>query len=305
LRALGLRRGAVVAVPALSCGSEIEGLMQAGFLPRAFGVVTTLDPEPLSFVRALDGAAAAVVMHYFGFPADLTAATAACQGGRLPLIEDWAQAPYATTVDTGDGAISGRGPWHAVSLPREGAILLHDALEDNELTLPNVSQSIALRHAHRVVNHRLQGLASAGARIVYTSGSLAVGLLPPNRQPAPIEVRWRDGVRQRRRDHYEQMLNGLAGLPGVRPLFAHVPADACPLLLPILVDRPASLCHALAARGVAIRPVWPWFHSSVPWQRFPYETRLKRGTVGLPVDPALRPADLARTVDAIRRWSRS
>lgn len=88
MRALGVRAGDAVAVPAFSCGAELEALLQAGLRLRVFGVGPALDPDPASFGAAVDGAAAALTVHYFGFPADLREARAICRAHGMPLVED-------------------------------------------------------------------------------------------------------------------------------------------------------------------------------------------------------------------------
>ena len=95
IAALGLRSGDAVALPAFCCGSELEPFIHAGLIPRFFKVTNTLSPEPESFKAALNGSAAALVTHYFGFAADLTVARAACRTTGVPLIEDCAHALYS------------------------------------------------------------------------------------------------------------------------------------------------------------------------------------------------------------------
>jgi hypothetical protein len=112
-------------------------------------------------------------------------------------------------------------------------------------------------------------------------------------------------VRQRRRENYAALARGLGGLPGIEPLFPELPDGACPLFLPLLVDRPDSLARALSDRGVGAKRLWSWFHPEVPWRCFPWESRLKRSTLGLPVHQSLRAPDLTRLLDGVRDWSRS
>ena len=92
---LGLRAGDAVALPAFCCGSEVEPFVRAGLVPRFFRVTATLDPDPKSFATALQGAAAALATHYFGFAADLEGPRAACRAAGVPLIDDCAHALYS------------------------------------------------------------------------------------------------------------------------------------------------------------------------------------------------------------------
>jgi dTDP-4-amino-4,6-dideoxygalactose transaminase len=71
----------------------------------------------------------------------------------------------------------------------------------------------------------------------------------------------------------------------------------------VFVRETASFRRALAARRVAARYMWPWFHPLVPWEQFPREAELKRGTMALPVHQSLRPEEMTRIIDTIREWA--
>ena len=112
-------------------------------------------------------------------------------------------------------------------------------------------------------------------------------------------------VKQHRRENYTALARGLGGLPGIEPLFPELPDGACPLFFPVLVDRLDSLTRALRERGLGAKRLWSWFHPEVPWPSFPWESRLKGSTLGLPVHQNLHAKDVARLLDAVRDWSRS
>jgi perosamine synthetase len=70
-----------------------------------------------------------------------------------------------------------------------------------------------------------------------------------------------------RRRHYEELQRGLAGLPGCRPLFAALPAGACPWVFPLLVDDPQPVFDILHGAGVPMTrfgaSLWPGVDASV------------------------------------------
>ncbi len=112
IQGLGLRRGDRVALPAFACGSELEPFLLAGLQPQFFGVTDELDPDPESFDAAVEGAAAALVTHYFGRPADLSHVRAACRQRGVRLIEDAAHALYSE-AELGAGDEAGPLGWSA------------------------------------------------------------------------------------------------------------------------------------------------------------------------------------------------
>jgi perosamine synthetase len=70
-----------------------------------------------------------------------------------------------------------------------------------------------------------------------------------------------------RRRHYVELEDALAGLPGCRPLFARLPAGACPWVFPLLVDDPQPVFDILHAAGVPMvrfgATLWPGVDASV------------------------------------------
>ncbi|WP_296483368.1 DegT/DnrJ/EryC1/StrS family aminotransferase [Rhodoferax sp.] len=59
----------------------------------------------------------------------------------------------------------------------------------------------------------------------------------------------------RRRLHYQQWVNAMAGLPHCRTLFPELPHDVVPYAFPLYLEQPETHFYALKMLGV---PVWRW-----------------------------------------------
>lgn len=331
IQVLDLRAGQRVALPAFCCGSELEPFLKAGLELSFFAVGDDLSPEPNSFREAIENASAAMATHYFGLPADLSAARDMAWQRKIPLIEDCAHALYATEGATqiglsGDAAIFSF--WKTVPLPDGGALHLRAGAVRAK---PKSPPPELIRHATRHLLSRSMRSHSVGAvraledvrqRLRRKKTSTASGTAEPENWHLikfPDELiragmasssqrifRGTDHafVRESRRRHFRELEAAFAGIRGFTPM-SSLGEGACPLYFPVLVDDAAGLRKALAAEAVGVKHIWPYFHSSVPWSRFPRERHWKENAIGFPVHQSLSDGDVARLIDVVKRWSRS
>lgn len=333
--ALGLRPGQTVAVPAFCCGSELDPFLAAGLKLSFFAVGEDLSPNPDSFAEATEHAAAAMVTHYLGFPANLTAAKEITLNRGIPLIEDCAHALYATQ----NGKPIGMGSDAAVfslrktiALPDGGALYLKTGRVQTISRPP--SPEIVQRSTRKLVSLTLRTHPSA---LVRAAEDLRRRMKAGSKQPisgkldSSDEIQWdfrpfsldqtdlgmssrslrlfrasdHSAVRASRRRHYRKLQDAVSDIRGITPLLPRLDDDACPLFFPIIAEDVANLRRALARENVAAKHMWPMFHSAVPWDRFPRERRWKEKMLCLPVHQSLREADIDRLLNVITRWSRT
>ncbi len=105
-----------------------------------------------------------------------------------------------------------------------------------------------------------------------------------------------------RRRNYALYLDALAGIPGVRPLFAELPEKACPVAMPVLTeghDRDA-LAAALAARGIAATPWWAGYNRHLDWTGCADACHLKDHVLSLPLHQYLTPKAIAHIAAELR-----
>jgi dTDP-4-amino-4,6-dideoxygalactose transaminase len=80
-----------VLLPAFHCPTVVEPAIRAGLVPRFYRIRGDLSIDHGDFQRCLDkNIAAALVINYFGFPANAGNLRAACRENQTPLIEDCA-----------------------------------------------------------------------------------------------------------------------------------------------------------------------------------------------------------------------
>jgi dTDP-4-amino-4,6-dideoxygalactose transaminase len=305
LRALDVKPGERVVVPALSAYPTTVGVVQAGATP----IFVDVGDDGLISVPAVEralgahpGARAVVCVHLYGVCADGPALRALTRARGVALLEDAAQAHGATRDGTAAGAWGDAASWsfyptkNLGALGDAGAVTCTDAGVAARLRrLRNYGQQTRYEHVEVGFNSRLDPLQAA---------ILAVKL-------GALE-----GETRRRREIGERYDHAFADLgPALRPV--PVPRGATPNrhLYPVLVakaeDRPGFQA-ALLARGVETLIHYP---IAMPDQRasdpawsaggdFPSARSLSARVVSLPIHPDLRDDEVAQVIEAVRASTR-
>ena len=106
---------------------------------------------------------------------------------------------------------------------------------------------------------------------------------------------------QQRRRNYLALASALAGAPGWQPLFAALPAGACPWVFPLLADQPDALFARLDAAGVPMvrfgATLWPGVDDTVCAN----SVALGRRLFGLPCHQSLTDAECQQLAATVRR----
>ncbi|HJU00612.1 MAG TPA: DegT/DnrJ/EryC1/StrS family aminotransferase [Actinomycetes bacterium] len=307
VKALGLRSGDEVLVPAYHHGSEVQALLEAGLVCRFYEITEALAPDP-DELDALAGprTRALHLIHYFGFPQDAGRWRAWCDERGLLLLEDAAQAWLSSwrgrpVGSFGDLAIF--SVYKTFGVPDGGLVVAR-----RPLTGPAGPGSSGIR---AVLGSHLQWLwqqwpLGDGGRQPHADrgydqvADLALG--DPRSAPTRMTVALLSSVeaertRARRRRNYAVLLARLRD--GIRPLFPELPDGAVPFLFPAGSSDKASLLERLERRGVTALDVWSVPHPTLPSSGFARTQALRRCVVGLPVHQELRQRGLERVVEAI------
>lgn len=323
LEALGLGRGARVAMPAYHCGSEVEAAHLRGCEVAFYRVDADLRVDEADMRRVAAEADALYLISNFGFP------TVAPPPG-IPVIEDAAHALFS--LDPEGRPLGSRGraavfcPRKSLGVPDGGAVLVRDGepravdRRPRARAMLRSTASLALFRAaisRSGLVRRLATDALARASIgdaAAREGDLTEvvigewGLEPqdmenaagrPSRLTAAL-VRRADGerIRERRRARYEALLAELRDLAPA----AHraLPPGTAPLYFPALADdRPAAI-RGLLERGVRPLEVWPVPHPLLDRDRFAELEPLRAGLLALPVHQAMGERELTRVLEAAR-----
>ena len=301
-------------------------------------------PQP-SPARGEGGRPAALLLvHYFGVPADVSAARRWCDERGVALIEDCAH----SFLSTADGErVGSSGDFAVFSFRKQlpvasGAALVVNGRRTFErpgtgihvplTSTPSTSSGQRLSRRERGVRAGLvPALRELGAWALFTSGSgrLRRWLAPslsderrlraaaPGRAPVMDWVTRRviarlskkvDAIAERRRSNYLLLQRELGGAGRLMPVFACLPDGAVPWGFPLRVtggrERRDELLFVLLAEGIGAW-AWPELPAEVTESDFPEELRLASETIGLPVHQGLSARHMQHVADTVSAWALS
>lgn len=306
LRAVGLRAGDGVVLPANTVSATIAAVIAAGGVPVFCDVdreTMTLSPEKLRAVLSSPAGAAVraiVPVHLYGHPCAMPAIVALAEERGLQIVEDCAQAHGAAIVGKKVGtwghaaAFSFYPTKNLAALGDGGAVVANDPL----------------------ITARAQTLRQYGWLERYVStGEGGRNSRLDEIQAAVLRVRLRhlDAENARRRQHAAHYATALAGTGLVLP---PVPGGAVPVFHQFAVRTPAreKLRVWLEARGIVAQALYPVPLHQQPafakWTPAAADTlreceRCCAEVLSLPVHPALAEDEIGQVAAAVREWVKS
>jgi perosamine synthetase len=303
LATLGVGRGDEVIVPATTFVATANAVRFCNATP----VFVDVDPEtwcldPRGVAAAVGPRTVGIIpVHLLGHPADMDAINAIAEQHGLWVVEDAAEATFATYRGRPVGSLADAAAFSffgnkIVTSGEGGAVTFsRDDLATRMRMLRGHGMDPARRYHFPIVgfNYRMSNLTAA----------LACAQL--ERHEALI-ARRRAVLRL-----YDEQLR-------LQPGLAHrvdAPwAEVSPWLVAVVVDRDAfgldrdALAAVLAARGIETRPVFPPLHCMPPYRRFaarqgitvlPVAERLGADGLMLPTHPLMTDDDVAFVCEAI------
>lgn len=327
---LRLEPGDEILAPAYNCGSEMDPLRHAGLSIRLYPVDRRTRFDPDTVERMIGPRTRAIYLtHYFGFlQPDAAALRGICDRHGLFLIEDCALSLLsgAAPAEGRTGDVSVFCFYKFFPTLAGGALVVNnDALGgdirfDGRLPLPDMAKRLTraslsmtlgaggtaavLRLLRRGRQPGAQPAPAASGR----SDMPAHYYFAPRLRDAPISLfaarplRAFDAARaiSARRENYRLLLDHLADMPGAAPLFADLPDDACPLSMPVLVERRDALAAALVARGIPATPWWAGYNRHLDWAGCEDACHLKDHVLSLPVHQYLGAPAIAHIARELR-----
>lgn len=329
LREMGVKAGDSVLVPSYHSMSMIPPVLACGARPVFYRVGMDAAVDLLDVAARLDPSVKAImVTSYFGFPQALAQLRAFCDGHGLLLLEDCAHCFFGEHAGKpvgswGDYAIASSMKFFPIY---EGGCLVsaHHALADVQPVSAGFGFE-AKAALNALENSFAYGRLPLARALLWLPMQLKAALWR-RRKPGPalapsssdssyeFDPRWLDKrsslfsrlvmrhasharIVALRRKHYLQLQQALAGLPGCRPLHAHLPDGACPWLFPLLVDDPEPLFARLHAAGV---PMTRFGDTQWPGADCANSAHLSRHVLAFPCHQELRADELAWMTGAIR-----
>jgi len=302
LRALGIGRGDVVVVPALSAYPTTVGVLQAEATP-AFVDVDRHGLMDVAAVKRLlpSGVRAILCVHLYGNCANTTVLRGLAKQHGVALVEDCAQAHGASRDGIPAGAAGDVAAWsfyptkNLGALGDAGAVTCADeAMSQRLARLRNYGQENRYEHVERGFNSRLDPLQASilSAKLVHL-----------------------ESENVRRRAIGQRYDEALAASPDLVPL--PIPANSTPNrhLYPVLLpsqDLRAAFQAFLAARGIETLIHYPIAMpdqkaSDLAWsggRDFPQARRICSQVVSLPCHPDLSDQQVDEVIASALQWTR-
>jgi hypothetical protein len=311
--ALGLKPGDGVLMPAYHHGVDLEVVLGRGLVPHFYRVDQSAGLDLEDMARALTpGTKVVYVIHYFGFPQPIVEVKSFARKHGLSIIEDCAlslfsgapQGPLGSFGDIGIFCL-----YKTLPLPHGGTLSLNrPGLEipprprpPDGLSSVNYIANLMLEYAALRAGEHGPRLAALGkfvgrktksamraATVAIDTNDLDLKVIPLGMGSTTryllARTRPADVIRVRRANyvHLRSLLH-----PGVRPLYDDLPAEVCPLSLPILVQDKARVHEELLADGVGNVNFWARWRPEVPAERFPEVDFLRRHVLELPIHQGL------------------
>lgn len=322
---LGLVPGDEVLAPAYHCGSELDPLLHAGLQVRLYAVGADTVIDPALVAAAITPRTKAVyLIHYFGFLQPATAALRAlCDARGLRLIEDCA-------LNLLSGAHPAEGRAGDVALfcfykffPTHGGgalVLNADSLTGDT----RFTKRVPLRMAAKPLLRAGVDLALGAERRVALLRRLKPARVAPVAAPDAdmpadyyFDARLQDTAMSAltarqiaafdtaeaialRRRNYRLYQAELATISHLHPLFPDLPAEICPLVMPVITDARDALAAALVQQGIAATPWWAGYHRSLDFSGQTTARFLKDHVLALPCHQYLAPAAIRHICQVLR-----
>lgn len=329
MKALGVQPGDGVLAPSYHCPTLVAPLRATGALVQFYPLGADGLPA-LDAVHPAPGTKAIVVAQLFGLPQSLAAVRAWCDEHGIALVEDCAhsffgQAGERAVGHWGDlatasvskffpvaegGLLASARPLPALTLQPGGARqqvkawvdLLERSSEQRRLTGLNT----ALGALFRLKNGPPRPPSSSTPREANEAELMAECDLARSEQAPPALTRSlfglpRERIVARRRAHYDTLYRLTQDLPGARPLFGPLPAQAGPYVMPLWVDDAERADAAYAALRVAGCAVFRWdrIWPGTPDLLDDHGARWRRQVLQLLCHQDLREPMFARTCDVL------
>ena len=333
LRALNLKAGDTILVPAYHCASLVEPLLQYGAKVRFYCLDETCNADVQDIEDRIEESTRAVlVIHYFGFPQPIARLREMCDRRGLFLIEDCA---HVLTGATGGRALGSVGDIATFSWRKflpiydGGQLVVNNPMLEPALHLVPPPLLLRLRIWKHVLDRKVAeshwsvpvlarmlrvvsrlGRALSGWRRT-RSEVLTVNNYRLDFDVASINLAMSDSsqlvlrntdlsaVAERRRRNYAYLQRAVGALPGAMPLFPDLPEGVCPWVFPLFAPGCSEFHRLLRARGI---PAVTWgevIHPELPLGEFPGAAFLYENLVFLPVHQSLTELELDCIVGAI------
>jgi len=333
LKTTKLPFGSKVLVPSFHCGVEVEAVLRAGYEVEYFKVDTdlTIDFDALS-LRVTKQTRVLVVIHYFGFPQDMTKVMQFCVDNNLFLIEDCAHALYSAYQGKWLGSFGAFGVYSlqkTIGLPNGGGLLCNSPrfpsppLGKEYFNLSLLKVTIRSILEYKAKNKSLAGLVSREILNLYKNLSknkkdISVTIeedgthyyeLPTHYYDHSISSLSKpllkkdpyDGIIKTRRRNYIRMIKHLEDIPGVAIVYNQINEGVCPLCCVVALENRDRVADEMSMMGVDPFVFGKFLHKSLSLSAYPDARYLSDHLLGLPIHHQLSEKDTELVVETLKK----
>jgi dTDP-4-amino-4,6-dideoxygalactose transaminase len=310
VRALGLRPGDELLMPAYHHGSEVQAVVEIGLVPRFYDSDDHLQPREDELDALITPRTKALhLTHYLGFPQAAGRWRRWCDERGLLMIEDAAQAWLARVGPDPVGSFGDLSffcLYKTFGLPEGAAALCTPPLERRRYDPRLGTLELIRKHGHW-----LAGRSAVFSRVVTAvRRSRPIDSATEFHLRDPTSMPWRStmfllrrildpGAAESRRLNYGDLLGRVAAR--VPPPFDRLTDGASPFAFPVEVSDKQTVVKGLSEANVKAVDLWSYPHPALPETGFPEAEARRASTLALPVHQELRTQDLARMAAELDR----
>lgn len=288
----GLNSKSAVLIPAYHCGSMVEPALWLNAEVLLYHIETDLSPKRSHLEQLIANTTkpikAMLLTHYFGFPQDVHFWRTFCDTHEIKLIEDCSHAFFGTT-DNGE-KLGTSGDYAVTSIRKffcspNGGILIGKPPHTPHITplKPDIKEQI-IAVLQALLNSAEFGKLGIIGRIILGLDAWRTKLKKPpkkqvltNKSQHLMQWQWIDPklmnttgltaskflmqhsnfqqIAKIRRQNYIKLIEGIANLPNIQPLYSELPANVVPYMVPLLLESSESEFDSLKQAGI---PIWRW-----------------------------------------------
>jgi len=327
-----------IAVPAFSCGSELDPFIKAKTKLVIYSVKkdTSVDLESLTRLLKAEKPDAVFITHYFGFPQDMKKLIKLCEEHGAIIFEDAAHALFSEH----DGkALGSFGDVAFFSLAKtlpvpDGGVLIDNLAKDyqkpkNPCRLKTIGrlkyiieQSISVNNSvlSAMLKKALKPISTLiKSRVIENKTDKNTAKISDEMTLIELNMTRKDwgmsniskyilrrqnpkNIKEKRIENYKKLDELIKHNKALKPLFKLLPDGTCPLFFPVIVKNPKSLQEYLFDNNIYSKRFWTFFHKDINISKFEWETYLKQHLIALPIHQNLDINDIEQIGKKVNEW---
>ena len=337
LRQMKIGKNDKVLLPAYHCIAMVKPVIQENATPVFYKINsdTSVDLDDIQ-ARLDDSTKLLLVVHYFGFPQNLSKIRIFCDEHNILLLEDCAHCFFGEhdgrpIGSFGDYAIASTIKFFPTY---EGGCLVSSRHSISSLHLESDGVAFEIRATLNTLERGFEyGRLGFLQKLIYLPmclknfiwGHIKKRVSSENIDYGPeasydgfaIEERWRNKrssffsqylikkvsqsrIVTRRRENYLTLLEALSGLPGCHPLFDRLPDGVIPYVFPLIVEEPEKFFKPLKNLGIPVIRFGEFLWHSIDANIYPVSTSLSKQVFQFPCHQELTSAELSWMIKEIR-----